>query len=212
MKYGLRLRKEIERLSIEHEKWFDYKKIKKEIKNYKDDEENDADKEQELDSCCVCLEDFTEDNNTIVLGCCKNRIHVCCFVHTMSKMKMMQCFLCRKGFHEIYENIDEKNKKRMRIVSLMVLEFNKIEDYYKTIKREERFFDNKDKKRKYVLYNIISFIKILKKIEKHKINITRDFITNIMQDSDIYKKGLEYLKKNKEFSYLYARLQDNIQI
>lgn len=212
MKFNNVLKTIVKKSSIDKSLWFDYKKIKKEIKIVKKINISCANT-KDGSCCCICLENFTQKKDVILLGCCNNDIHVCCFVNTMCRIQNTECFLCRTKLQDILATTNKNDLVILRIISLMMIELDKIETYLKKRHGEVGIFTNRKDIKLYTLYNFIAYLKILKKINKNGINIFNHFVSIIMRNRILYKKGVQYLQKYKEYSkYLYLLNDTNMSI
>lgn len=154
--------------------WFDYKHIKKLIK------QTNSYESVSQDECCICLESNT---NLMTTFCCHQNIHHTCFVHTMAFSKAPLCPLCRADIANAIQ-YDKDNTKQVfdaniiSIISYIHLNMMKIKDVC-----EKKLIQNTELMKKYKKINHTALIKICKKMNKHlHVNTVQYFL-----DTKAYK-------------------------
>jgi hypothetical protein len=174
--------------------WFDYKFIKKHLKNillrYKECIENPIITDVD-DCCCICL----ENSNVMKLFCCDHYIHHVCLLECITRVSN-ECPLCRndlihyiKSPWYLHRYDANYNIEIIKLLSNIHLNIIKIENII------QRKFILKSVIQKYINANHLAIIKICKKVDKHlKLNCKQYFI-NIMNKNKI----IIYKASNKSF-------------
>jgi hypothetical protein len=166
MKFGKELKSFIQsQHNINNDYWFEYKFIKKELKNivinYPNIINNIKTYKYNYDNneCCICL----ENKNLMKLFCCQNFIHHNCLVNSLAFCNT-NCPLCRKTIQNVltYHKNNIKECFDIEILSLISIIHKNI------IKIEEYCKYNADNKfiKDYKKLNYKAIIKICKKIKK----------------------------------------------
>lgn len=150
-----------------------------------------------LPLCCVCLEQIETRQEVLNIGCCNNFMHPCCFIKTIL-CSNASCPLCRMPLSNILlkEN-GSLDREILQLLSMLIINMNKIELAY-----NKMFF-----KKNFSIINTMAFIKILKKIDKKlHFNITKSFINYNMTNKAFFTDGINHIKSDKKYKYLYNRL------
>lgn len=164
---------------ISYDNWFEYKNIKKKIKNIsivhneiiKNIKNNNYDYEDE--ECCICF----ENNNLMKTFCCHKYIHHKCLVYSLA-FSNSYCPLCRETLGKTLSSCDTKNEKEIfdakiiSLISVIHLNIRKIENFYNT--------NNNKIIPEYKKINYKALIKICKKINKKLcINLKEYFLLTV---------------------------------
>ncbi len=169
------------------DQWFEYKKIKKLLKNASYIIKNKikynpyAVQVPVEDCCCVCL----ENDKLMKMFCCNNVIHHVCLIQVLTS-SVMSCPMCRSNLQKViaYEQdqaIQQLDATILSLISVIHLNINKIEDTYKS-----RVISNAKLMKIYSYWNYMAVIKICKKIEKQlHLKDLRTHFMNIMQKKNI---------------------------
>jgi hypothetical protein len=171
---------------INADKWFSYKKFKKQLKSiifkYPDIIKNIKNNIYNYDNeeCCICL----ENKNLMKTFCCHNYIHHKCLVHSLTYSNSY-CPLCRSIINRTINCNINDNKERfdaeiLGLVSNIHLNIINIETYYYNNRVSNKILNE------YIKINKKAIIKICKKIDKRLgINI-RDYFIKIIENKKIF--------------------------
>jgi len=184
MKFNKKLLSVIEKYKkhIPPQHWFDYKRLKKllkdayALKSSSKDPYNDRNNDEDI--CCICL----ENDNLMKTFCCHNTIHHTCFVKVLCQT-IAKCPMCRAPIEKtlIYHNDAEcYNSKIIGLISVIQLNINKIEDIYKKKLVPKKYL------RKYCYYNYTAIVKITKKIDKYLHTNIKEHFREIIKNKNIY--------------------------
>ena len=167
MKFNKELRKYADKYKnkINSTYWFDYKLIKKLIKNalckYPQFIASLPSKHPD-ESCCICL----ENDNLMLTFCCHNYIHHACMIHALAFCNS-SCPLCRTDIRNAIEYNPTNNKEKfdseiMAIISNIHLGIMRIENIC-----NQKLITHPKLLQKYKKMNHTAIIKICKKIYKY---------------------------------------------
>ena len=175
------------RYSIPPHFWFDYKKLKKQLKCIKN-EFNDIinNNKPENDECCICL----EGGKLMHMFCCKQYIHHKCLINVFAYSTVL-CPLCRANVHEyMASKLETKEQKFnaaiLSLLSNIYINIIKIENIY-----NRKLITNPTILQKYCHINYTAIVKICKKIKKCLHIDIQDFYINIVNKNGIIKPPKE---------------------
>jgi hypothetical protein len=174
--------------------WFDYKQLKKMLKNIIKTAQSP--RSHTGDECCICLESTAPMMQTF---CCHNCIHHKCLVDSLM-YSSSNCPLCRTSFKPFFADMEVSLKERAdaRILSMIIyiyLNILKIENVSKG-----NLIKDASIRRKYIYLNRTAVTKICKKIHKKlKIDL-KDYFLGVLQKRNIMvpfpvKEEYSFLKK-----------------
>jgi len=147
--------------SIPQQCWFDYKMLKKQLKQIKKEYRNIIQPSNNNGECCICL----EEGYLMEMFCCKQFIHHKCLVHVFASTTIL-CPLCRANIHEYMISKSKTHQQKLDTTILSLLS-----NIYLNIMKIENVYNNKiilNPKilEKYCSINYTAIIKICKKIKK----------------------------------------------
>jgi hypothetical protein len=161
---------------VQNDWWFNYKHIKKLLKEFVIKYKELSFNNDEDDECCICM----ENKNLMKTFCCHNSIHHVCLVHTLAFTTNSSCPLCRSPMLNVIK-YDVTNIREKRDADLLGL----ISNIHINIMNIENICKNKKIKnskvlQKYKEINNQAIVKICKKIYKRlNIDLKQYFINFI---------------------------------
>jgi hypothetical protein len=196
MKFNKKLIRVIEKYQkhIDLQYWFDYKRLKKMLKDaYALKRKDVCEHINECeDMCCICL----DNDNLMKTFCCHNTIHHTCFVKVLCST-IAKCPMCRAPMEKTlmyHTDIECYNSKIIALICVIQLNINKIESVYKKKLVPQKYL------RKYCYYNYMAVVKITKKIDKYLHTNIKDHFMQIVKDKNIYHE----LQENTEVSTCFT--------
>lgn len=184
MKFNKTLRAQMTKYKhiIPNQYWFEYKDIKKIIKQLSNYNSYNQ-KEHETNECCICL----DSRNLMSTFCCNQPIHHECLIRCILSNNVSPiCPLCRQDMMNYFQNAsmikDLQHKHNLQIISMLGkihLNILKIENVYNKLQVKKKIVKT------YVSYNHKAILKICKKIKKHLHHDFTRYFQEIMAKNNI---------------------------